>query len=753
MRTPAPRPAVFLLASPLLGWGCGADAPPGATAPGGAPEPFALVDHVDPRIGTGGIGFAVGCGFPGASWPNGLVSLSPDTADASGLAFGAYRGGGYHADDVSIQGFSHMHLYAVGLTDYGYIAWMPVDGMTASKTTEEGYRAPMDKATEQAVPGRYDVSLTAPEVDVALAATPHTGVHRYRFAPSVDAPTLLIDLGHVMQDSVVTAAEITVEPGTGRVHGWMTEEGGMTRQPLTIWFDGDVSPPPVAVGVWSEAGVLQPGETTATAAGEGTRLGAWLTFDVDEVDVQVGISATDAAGAQTNLEAQRVADVEEAAAAGFSAWDDTLGVVEAAGGTDEDRVIFSTAAYHSRLMPTQWSDADGRYRGFDDAIHQSEVPYYTDFSLWDTYRTLHPLLTAWWPEVHAPMLDSLGRMAEQGGGLPRWPLATWDGGFMVGTPATIVLAEAALKGLPGWSPDGPLDHALALALGEADPPYGRPPDVTLLDTHGYYPADLVGRSVANTQEVAISDFALGLALEARGADPAVVAHLLARGATWENLYDPATGFIHGRDSNGEFEELGNVELWDDDYAEGNALQYRWMAPHVPERLVEVLGGPEAVEPLLTELFEEAALDAVDDVVGLPEVWYWHGNEVDLHAPWLFSYIGRPDLTRQWVGWVWDTWYDTTPAGIAGNDDGGTLSAWALWAAMGLYPLAGTDRYVLGEPRFPELTVPFGPDHRLTIRRLGAGPITEVRLDGAPVDGVELAHGVLVGASLLEFDGR
>ena len=259
--------------------------------------------------------------------------------------------------------------------------------------------------------------------------------------------------------------------------------------------------------------------------------------------------------------------------------------------------------------------------------------------------------------------------------------------------------------------------------------------------------------MANTQEVAISDFALGLALEARGADPAVVAHLLERGATWENLYDPATGFIHGRDSNGEFEELGNVELWDDDYAEGNALQYRWMAPHVPERLVEVLGGPEVVEPLLTELFEEAALDAVDDVVGLPEVWYWHGNEVDLHAPWLFSYVGRPDLTREWVGWVWDTWYDTTPAGIAGNDDGGTLSAWALWAAMGLYPLAGTDRYVLGEPRFPELTVPFGPDHRLTIRRLGAGPITEVRLDGAPVEGVELAHGALVGASLLEFDGR
>lgn len=750
-------PVLLLSLAPLSA--CGPDAPgPSAFADTAAPPAaFSLVDHVDPTIGTGGVGFAVGCGFPGASTPNGLVSLSPDTADAYGNSFGALRGGGYHADDVFIQGFSHLHLYAVGLTDYAYGAFMPVNGMAPEKTTEDGYRAAFDKASELAVPGRYDVSLLDPAVDVTLAATPHTGVHHYVFADSVADPTLLLDLGHVMQDSVVTAAAVTIEPETGRVHGWMTDEGGMTRRPLTLWFDAVVSPPPAAWGVWDEAGVLQPSDTAAARTlgdGEQTvRLGAWLSFDTNDLHLQVGVSATDADGARANREAQAVDSAEEAADAAWKAWDDTLGVVEAAGGTENDRIVFATAAYHSRLMPTLWSDEDGRYRGFDDAIHTAPEGYYTDFSLWDTYRTLHPLLTAWWPDAHAPMLDSLGLMVEQGGGLPRWPLATWDGGFMVGTPATIVGAEAALKGVEGWDADRVLDHALALAQGTVEQPYGMPPDVTLLDTHGYYPEDLVGRSAAWTQEVAISDHALARALEQRGDDEATVAHLFSRGTTWENLYDPTTGFVHGRDSNGSFGELGSESAWGDDYAEGNARQYRWMAPHVPERLVEVLGGPAIVEPLLLEFFENAALDATDDIVGVPERWYWHGNEVDLHAPWLFSYVGRPDLTQEWVNWIWDTWYDTSPEGIAGNDDGGTLSAWAVWAAMGLYPLAGTDLYVLGAPRFSRLEVPFGDAHRLSIKRLGDGQVHTVRLDGEAVSGPAVTHTQLRAADTLVFDGR
>lgn len=741
----------------LLLLGCAPD--PGAAkgdsgTPGEAdpPEPFALVDYVNPLIGTGGIGYNVGCGFPGATVPNGLVSLSPDTADRSGASFGAYRGGGYHYDDVYIQTFSHMHLYAVGLTDYGLVGVMPVDGMDASKTVEAGYRAEFSHDEELAIPGRYTVELPTVGVTADLSATAHTGIHRYTFDAAAE-PTLLIDLGHVMDGSVVKSAAIDLDPETGTFTGWMHYDGAMARRDFTVWLAGTVSPPPSSWGVWEEEGVLQDGVTSAAGEVDGLRLGAWMGFDVAQVDVQIGISTVDAEGAANNLAQERVADVDEAAAAAWAEWEETLGVVEAAGGSEDDRIKFASGVYHSRMMPTLFSDADGRYRGFDDAIHQGDRPYYTDFSLWDTYRTLHPLMTAFWPDVHADMLDSLGLMVEQGGGLPRWALATWDGGFMVGTPASITVAEAALKDVPGWDPDPVLDHAIALARGEVSQPYGSPPDVSLLDQYDYYPEDQVGRSAANTQEIAISDYAVGLAAQARGDDDAVVQHLLDRGATWENLYDPATGYVHGRNTDGSWNELGNIDIWDDDYAEGNARQYLWMAPHVPERLVEVLGGAEAVEPRLVEFFEEAALDAVDDVRGVPEVYYWHGNEVDLHAAWLFNYIDRPDLTREWVEWIWETWYGTGGAdGLAGNDDGGTLSAWAAWAGLGLYPLAGTDRYVYGEPQFPLLRVPFGPGHTLTIRRTGSGPVERIELDGVEVTTPDLRHAELVAADELVFVG-
>ena len=716
------------------------------------PDAWRLVDHVNPFIGSGGIGYNVGCGYPGANLPNGLVKLSPDTADRGGASFGAYRGGGYHADDVYIQGFSHMHLYAVGLTDYGLVGMMPVDGMTADKTVEAGYRAEIDKAAEASVPGRYSVGLVEPAVTAELSATAHTGVHRYTFGPSVDDPTLLVDLGHVMDGAEVRSAAIHLDPTDGSFSGWMHYQGGMARAPFTVWFDGVAWPPPREVGVWDEEGVLQAGVPAAEGEAAGLRLGGWMAFDARTVEVQVGISTVDAAGAAANLAAQRVVGIDAAADAAWQTWDAALGAVEVAGGTPEDRVIFASAVYHSLQMPTLFSDQDLRYRGFDQEIHQGERPYYTDFSLWDTYRTLHPLYTALWPELHADTLASLDTMVTQGGTLPRWPLATWDGGFMVGLPATVVVAEAALKGLEGWPSDALLDHALTISQGTATMPYGAPPDVRLLDEYGYYPEDLVGRSAANTQEIAIADHALAEALAARGADPGALPALRARAQTWRQLYDPATGWMHGRMADGSFGELGNVDIWNDDYAEGNARQYLWMAPHDPEGLVEVLGGVEAVAPRLEDFFAQAEIDATDDVRGVPEIHYWHGNEVDLHAAWLFNHLGQPERTQHWVDWIWRTWYSTAPDGLAGNDDGGTLSAWAAWAAMGLYPLAGTDRYVWGAPRFPWMRVRFGADHHLEIVRTGEGPVVEVRLDGVPVDGPELRHADLVAATELRFVG-
>ncbi len=724
-------------------------AAPADTAPPPLGPPVDLVAAIDPFIATGGIGYQVGCAFPGAAVPFGLVKLSPDTADAAGASFGAYRGGGYHADDVFIQGFSHLHLHGVGLTDYGLIALMPRDGMDDTATTEPGYRARFEKADESAQAGAYTVRFAAPDVTVSLGATPRTGLHRYAFGPGAADPVVLLDLGHLMQDGRVLAADLVVDPAAGTIEGHLRQDGQMTKAPFSIWFSAAFSAPPTDWGVWTSPETRLPGGTTA-ATGEGGRIGAWLHYPPGStVDVQVGVSVVDLAGARANRAAEATS-LEGAQAAAQAEWRRWLAPFEVQGASDDDAAVFATALYHSLLMPTRWDDADGRSRAFGPDIFTPGHPFYTDMSLWDTYRTTHPLYTLAWPATHVDLLRSLARMAERGGNLPKWPLADGDGGFMVGSPAHIVIGEAWQKGLR--TPDDALlwENAVSLAAGTLTPTYGGRPDVQWLDTVGYYPADHVGTSVAWTQELALADHALARGGAALGAEPDTLAWLEGRAQTWRNLWDPSVGYFHGRNADGTFTALENVALWTEDFAEGNARQYRWMVPHDPEGLFDLMGGPAVARGWLDEFFREAEVDAADDIEGVPEVWYWHGNEIDLHAPWLFALAGDPASTQRWVDWIWGRWYGTGPDGLAGNDDGGTLSAWAVWAALGLYPLAGTDRYVLGAPRFSRVVVGRGDAGPLTIERRGSGVVTEVRLDGVPV-GPDITHAALMSASSLVFE--
>ena len=238
-------------------------------------------------------------------------------------------------------------------------------------------------------------------------------------------------------------------------------------------------------------------------------------------------------------------DIEEGIALARADWEEFLSPVTVWGGSEYDRTIFATSLYKATQMPTLFSDVDGRYRGFDDEIHDAYWgAYYTDFSLWDTYRNAHPLYTLLWPERHADMLDSLAAMARDGGSIPRWPLANWDGGAMLGTPANITFAEAYLKGVTDFDIDTLRQVAWEIAEGSREVEYGGRPDVELYDKYGYHPIeDVTGRSVAWTQELAISDFALGTLEDAIG-EPSRAAYLLQRAGYWENHYNPETGFFH-----------------------------------------------------------------------------------------------------------------------------------------------------------------------------------------------------------------
>jgi predicted alpha-1,2-mannosidase len=731
-----------------------------------AEESVDLLDYIDPFIGTGGIAYGVGGSYPGASRPFSLVKVSPDTCDDRGSAPGFSHTGGYHYDDTYIQGFSHMHMQGVGIASYGNLSLMPTDGVVA--TEQDGYAAAFSHDDEDAGAGWYSVTLADADIGVTLTATDHTALHRYAFGPEVSQPTVLIDLAHVLGSGVVPGGEINLLPQLRAAEGWLLSDPEMGR-PFPVYFAILFDRDPTGWGVWLEdvqedgglnAELLLPEgwqEKPTWKDGEKHRLGGWMSFDgAGEVHARVAVSNVDLAGAWGNLGAEHHGfDMETGIALAAADWAELLAPVTVWGGSEYDRTIFATSLYKAAQMPTLFSDVDGRYRGFDDEIHTADWGgYYTDFSLWDTYRTAHPLYTLLWPDRHADMLDSLAAMARDGGSIPRWPLANWDGGAMLGTPGNIVFAEAWLKGVTDFDVDTLRAVAWEIASGELEPEYGGRPSVATYDTYRYHPVDEVtGGSVAWTQEVAISDFALGT-LEAALGEADRADYLLDRSTFWRNHYNPETGFFHARTMAGDFVEIDSEGAWDDAYTEGNARQYRWLVPHDPEGLAEAMGGDDVVIARLDELFEEnleAMEDAGDGIIGFPSAWYWHGNEPGLHTAWLYSAVGRPDLARHWLRWIMDNEYSEQPDGIDGNDDGGTLAAWYVFASLGLYPLAGTDRYLLSEPAFDMISLDIGGTEPLLITR--TPEIDRVYLDGALLDSFQLTHADIAQGGRLGFYGE
>jgi predicted alpha-1,2-mannosidase len=704
-------------------------------------SPVDLVSKVDPFIATGGIGFSVGSGFPGAAWPFGLVRVSPDTSDARGNKPGFHHCGGYHYGDEAIEGFSHLHLHGIGVPAHGVITLMPVDGFDASKMTMDGYRALFSHDDEHAEPGLYRVSFDSPAVEVALTVTPNTALHQYRFGTEVSEPTIVLDLGHTLPGGEVFASSVELDPATGDVLGELTVDGGLGGT-FTAWARIRFDAPVQAWGSWAD-GVGSSGGST------GTSTGAWFTFSERTVHARVRVSLVGPPSSMVDEVDAPMFDFDATLAAAQDAWAESLSPFKIWGGTEDQQTQFATALYHTQLMPQILSD-EGQYPGFDGENHPDEgQPYYSDFSLWDTYRTTHPLYTLAWPSRHRDMLVSLLRMVEQSGRLPRWPLAVSDSGSMIGQPAGIVLGEAAAKGLI-VSRDG-IGQVLANAMGTGEQD-GRPHQGTVLERE-YYASDEMSGSVSWTQEMAIADHALSLLATAHGEED-IASTLAKRADWWKNLWDGDVGWFHGRLGTGEFLDDLSEDTWEDEFVEGNARQYLWLAPHDPEGLFEVLGGTEHTLERLDEMMLEGQLQSEDDTYpdALYGTWYWHGNEPGLHIPWLFALAGAPDETRRWVNWILEHEYQAAPDGLAGNDDGGTLSAWYVWAAMGMYPLAGTDRYVLGAPIFDRIEIhPDDGSEAIVITRSGEGVTAEITRNGEAWSRPDLTHESLGPASAWHFN--
>ncbi len=720
------------------------------------PEEYDPADYVNPLIGAGGIGFGIGASFPGPTVPFGQVRPGPDTSLASS-AMPILHCGGYYYEDDYIKGFSHIHLHGVGAAEFGNILFMPTIGMDESRTDASGYRSEFFHDDEVVEAGYYAVTLEDHDIRVELTATTHAAMQRYTF-PASDESVVLVDLAHTL-DGAVEIADVQLDPDTGEITGHVYNNDGFVGRVggAHFHFVSRFDRLPTDWGTWSidADGVVTMGDGGTDA--EGDRIGAWFRFDTaagDQVAVKTGISVIDLDHAQANLDAEiGDQDFDTVREAARDVWNDELGVVEVTGGTEDERIMFYTALYHAFMMPATYTEAGGDYLGFDQAVHESDdFTYYTELSLWDTFRTEHPLLILIAPDRQKDILISLEHMLEQGGGLPKWALHTGDTGSMIGTPVDQVIAGSYLKGIRGYDVEAMLDEMIAHATGWDMPGHRSCMEEYL--TLGYVAMDgECDKGTSRTLEFAYNDFAVAQLADALGRT-AEADELYEQSLSYTNLWSDETQFFTGRMTDGSFNPDFDPESFNSsDFCESTAWQYLWHVQHDVDGLATLMGGPDVLAERLDWLFEETIELQEDLMEGVPSYYYWHGNEPDMHAAYLFDQVGRPDLTQKWVRWIMEDAYTPGPDGIAGNDDCGTLSSWYVFSALGFYPVPATDLYLIGSPIFTSATIHL-PEGDLVVAAEGASPqalyIQSAAVNGEALEEPWIRHEEIAAGGTLEF---
>jgi predicted alpha-1,2-mannosidase len=643
------------------------------------------------------------------------------------------------------------------------LSFLPTDGADESLRTGDGRMSPFRKETEEAHPGYYGVTLDRWNIRAEMTATPHAAHHRYSYPSTVQAPTVFVDLTHHLSGGAITSAELTVDPATSRFRGKFRSVGGMSGGfgGYDVYFEARTNRPWTSATTWPENALTM----SLPALGKDDTAGLALGFapSADPVEVIVGLSLVSADGARANLDAE-IADFafDKTLARTQSDWQSLLDAIKIEGGSEADRRTFYSALYHAYLMPSRTGDASGQYLGADGQIAQADGFHYcSDMSLWDTYRTLHPLYALIAPDRDIDAIRSLHAMAKVKGFFPKWPIATAEAGTMIGASAEVVLADAYVKGVTDFDARGAYAIMRAAAMDQADPPGGRGGRDNAVDymALGYVPTR-DGGSVSKTVEYAWNDFALSNFARALG-ETADADALAARATTYRALFDPDSGFLRGKKDDGSWSTpTYQPTEFSEDYVEANGWHTVFGPGHDAAGLAQLFGGNDKLVAKLDEFFtvgrqdyEETPPDNTLKGAGLRN-HYWASNEPTLHTMYLFGQVGRPDLTQKWVRWVRDFFFRAAPDGIPGNDDSGTMSAWFVFSALGFYPLAGSDLYFIGAPLFEHAEVRLPAGGSFTIEAPGVSAtnmyVQSVELNGAPLDKPALHHADLRAGGSLRF---
>lgn len=671
---------------------------------------------VDPFLGTSVTpdGSDVIDDFPGADVPFGMLQWSPDTPSQN-------AGGGYEYNDKAITGFSLTHLSGPGCGVFGDFSILPTTGVVSDPAHA---KQAFSHSSEQAAPGWYAVSLGNPAIRAEIAVTKRTGLGAFTF-PSTAQANLLVNVSSD-QAGVRNAGLHVMDPHT---IGGFADTGGFCGMPdrYSVYFAAQFDAPIVSYGTW-RGSAITPGARSVHGAGSG----GWVTFDTSRnhvVKMKVAVSFVDEAGALRNLRAENrgwdLVSVRNAAAA---QWQKVLQRVQITGGTGAEQREFYTALYHMLLHPNVFSDADGRYRGYDQHVHRVRPGHleYANFSDWDIYRTLVPLQALIAPDEVGDMMQSLVDAAQQDVYLPRWSLVNGATSVMGGDSVDPVIAGAYAFGARDFDVRGALRAMVKGATNYtsiADGWYVERPELADYLQRGYIvnthitSVSPVPNGASETLEYALDDFSIAQLAHSAG-NGTVYREFMRRSSNWAHLMDTSTGWIVPRAADGAFMQTPITDAGQSGFQEGNGAQYTWMVPQDLRDLVAAMGGRAAARAKLDAFFTQ--LNG-----GQSKPYAWLGNEPSLGSPYAYLTAGAPWREEQIVRQAMTGLYADSPHGMPGNDDLGTMSAWWLWSAMGLYPQNPSVRVLdVGSPLFTRVTL-----------RSPRGPVIEVRApqasDAAP----------------------
>ncbi len=685
-----------------------------------------LTNYVNPFIGTDGTGNT----YPGAMTPFGMVQLSPDI----GIP-GWDRISGYFYPDSIITGFSHTHLSGTGAGDLYDVLIMPTNSRF-NQRIEANNRLPFSYFSHQhetATAGYYSVDLLSYGIKAELTATPRVGVQRYTF-PKDEQSKITVDLGYSINWDKPIETYLKVVDNT-TLEGYRFSTGWARNQ--KVYFVIKLSKP-----------FLDKEFTEEKENGKANRskmVLRYATADNETIVVKTALSMHSIAGAYKNMEAEAphfaFDDYREAAR---NLWERQLQRITVEGGTEEQKTIFYTMLYQSMLAPNLFSDADAPEKRYDT------------FSLWDTFRAEHPLLTLLQPKVTADIINSMLAYYQVHKVLPVWTLYGNETNTMTGYHSVAVIAEAYLKGIRGFDAEKAYE-AMKTTMMQDDR------GLKAYKKYGYIPYNAgVDESVTITLEYAYDDWCVAQMAKALGKTEDAD-FFTKRSEAYAHLFDKETGFMRGKSTDGKwrtpFDPKRSDHRENTDYTEGNAWQHSWFVPHNVQGLINLFGGNEPfvthLEKLFTESSEITGDNTSPDISGLIGQ-YAHGNEPSHHIAYMFNVAGQPKKTQYWVDRILQTQYNTTPNGLSGNEDCGQMSAWYIWSAMGLYPMnPASTEYQFGRPLFDKVTIhlPNGKTFTIIAKNVSKDNkyIQSVKLNGKEYSQWHISHQDLLKGGELVFE--